>query len=211
MPSLSTSREAVPALPAASNARASNRSAFPGATGTATGTVARHVPTCGVPLESVAAMPLTLKLASPTTSLACTTTASIEPDTRTSGEGDVISTDGGVVSRTITLNVPVATLPVASAAEQLTSVDPMGKRVPDTGTHETVTASPAALVALTTYDTVAPSTLVASATICAGNARLGGAAGPAAASPANMIVWGEPEASLRISRLAAVEPIAAAR
>src|SRR3954467_13772023 len=46
---------------------------------------------------------------------------------------------GGVVSRTITLKVRVATLPAASRAVQVTTVVPSAKSVPDAGEHVTAT------------------------------------------------------------------------
>src|ERR1051326_2431154 len=137
MPSLSTSSVAAAALPAPSSARASNRSAPPGAMGSEIGTVARHVLAWGEPVVRVAATPFTLTAVTPTTSVVCTTMSAVEADSSTSGDGDVISTDGPVVSRTITGNVPDAELPAASVAAQFTNVVPSANPLPDAGTHET--------------------------------------------------------------------------
>ena len=134
MPSLSTRSVRVPALPAVSDARTSKRSTPPGATGSATGTVASHVPACAVPTVRVASTPFTVTAAIPTVSFAWTTTAKVEPDNSASAE-DVICTSGAIVSLTMTLNPALAILPVASVAEQVTAVDPIAKTLPDAGAH----------------------------------------------------------------------------
>ena len=132
------------------------------------GTVARHVPAWAVPLVSVAATPLTITLPTPTTSLAWSTTSAVEPDSSTSGDGDVICTNGAIVSRTITLNPALVTLPAASVAEQVTRVTPIANPLPEGGKQLIGTVPLTTSKALAAYVTTAPKGLVASATTSGG-------------------------------------------
>src|SRR3989442_2906538 len=149
MPSLSTTSCALPLLPPASSARASNRNASPGATGSDTGTVACQVPDCGVPPVRVAGTPLTLSADTPTMSLACMTTDTVAAETCTSVDGDVTCTVGATPSRTITSKLPEAALPAVSVAEQITDVIPIAKPLPATGEQLTPPAPPTVSVAVT--------------------------------------------------------------
>src|SRR5262245_21906936 len=62
---------------------------------------------------------------------------------------------GGVTSRTVTLNPPVATLPAASVAVHTTCVAPTGNADPDGGAHATTGFGSRLSVALAEYVTVA--------------------------------------------------------
>src|SRR5512146_2478712 len=62
---------------------------------------------------------------------------------------------------TVSTNVPVAVLPCASCAEQLTVVGPSGKAEPDGGVHVTGTGPSTRSFALAVYVPIVPVTLVA--------------------------------------------------
>jgi hypothetical protein len=68
------------------------------------------------------------------------TTAPVGPVAAAVIAEDGIVTTGATVSATVTLNPPVATLPAASWAEQLTGEVPIGNADPEGGVHETATA-----------------------------------------------------------------------
>src|SRR5215471_8448354 len=89
MPSLSITNGPPPVLPAASNARTSNVSALPGATGSVTGTVTCHVPEVGDPSVRVAATPLTVTPVTLTASTARTSRSTVDAATSASVDGDV--------------------------------------------------------------------------------------------------------------------------
>src|SRR5205814_560127 len=77
---------------------------------------------------------------------------------------------GGVVSRTVTVNVAEALLPAASCAAHATLVIPIANVVPDAGAH-TVASLPSTLsVAVAANVTAAPFGPVASAVIGPGTA-----------------------------------------
>jgi hypothetical protein len=65
------------------------------------------------------------------------------------GAGEGLDTGGGaVVSTTVTLKVPLAVLPAASVALQLTTVVPKAKRLPEAGAHDGVIGPSTASLAL---------------------------------------------------------------
>ena len=157
---MSTTLPAVPAFPAASAADTPTVSALPGDTGT----VARHVPACGVPPVRVAATPFTITALTPTTSVTCITTSEVAAMSSASGDGDVTVAAGAVVSTTVTWNVAVAELPCVSDVEQLTVVVPSGNVDPDGGVHVTAATGPSTMsVAVgSIHDAGAPSGPLAS-------------------------------------------------
>src|SRR5262249_4039184 len=63
---------------------------------------------------------------------------------------------GGVVSRTVTVKPPVATLPAASCAVQVTAVVPSGDRVPGGGAQLAAPAPAASSVAVPVYGAAVP-------------------------------------------------------
>ncbi len=65
-------------------------------------------------------------------------------------------TTGGVVSATITLNVPVAVFPAMSWALQFTGVVPSGNVAPEAGLQDTATAPSESSSADAVYVTIAP-------------------------------------------------------
>src|SRR2546428_12735496 len=79
-----------------------------------------------------------------------------------------IVTTGAVVSRTVTVNVAVATFPWASVAVQSTRVVPSENMDPDDGLQVAVTGPSTMSVAPTENGTAAPPEPVASATMSAG-------------------------------------------
>ncbi len=85
---------------------------------------------------------------------------------------------GGVVSTTPILNVPMATFPAASLAEQWTVVTPSGKTEPDGGVQTTGTGPSTLSIAVAVKVTVAPPGPVASTTLSAGNVSTGGIVSP---------------------------------
>src|SRR2546422_11690923 len=85
-----------------------------------------------------------------------------------------IVTTGAVVSRTVTVNVAVATFPWASVAVQSTRVVPSENMDPDDGLQVAVTGPSTMSVAPTDNGTVAPPDPVASALMSAGTSSAGG-------------------------------------
>lgn len=83
-------------------------------------------------------------------------------------------TAGRVVSRTVTVKLPEATFPAASAAEQLTTVTPSGKTLPDVRVHVGVTAPPTMSRAVAVKVTALPCGPVASTVMLAGTVTTGG-------------------------------------
>jgi len=83
-------------------------------------------------------------------------------------------TSGAVVSRTVTVNVAVATFPWASVAVQSTRVVPSENMNPDDGLQVAVTGPSTMSVAPTENGTVAPPEPVASAMMSAGTSSDGG-------------------------------------
>src|SRR2546426_4492575 len=83
-------------------------------------------------------------------------------------------TSGAVVSRTVTVNVAVATFPWASVAVQSTRVVPSVNMNPEDGLQVAVTGPSTMSVAPTENGTVAPPEPVASATMSAGIVSDGG-------------------------------------
>jgi hypothetical protein len=85
-------------------------------------------------------------------------------------------TAGAVVSRTVTVKLPVASLPAASLAEQSTIVSPKGKVLPEAGEQVTRTEPSLSSVAegAGSNVTAVPSGPVASTVISAGSERAGG-------------------------------------
>src|SRR5579884_747327 len=81
---------------------------------------------------------------------------------------------GLVVSRTVTMKLPVAVLPAASVAEQLTAVVPKGKVLPEAGEQVTVGLAGFWSMAVAVNVTVAPAALVASTVWLPGRLSVGG-------------------------------------
>ena len=81
---------------------------------------------------------------------------------------------GGVVSPTVMVKTPFATLPVASVAVQFTRFSPIGNTLPEAGVQKTAGLGSAASVAVAANVTAAPVALVASALISAGKLSTGG-------------------------------------
>src|SRR3954449_12041948 len=90
--------------------------------------------------------------------------------------GDSVS-EGGVVSTTVIVNVPVVEAPCASVAVQETVVVPRGKSEPDAGVQANEVIAPISPgepgSAPASYFTSAPCGPVASAVIGAGSLRMG--------------------------------------
>ena len=80
----------------------------------------------------------------------------------------MICTNGAIVSRTITLNPALVTLPAASVAEQVTRVTPIANPLPEGGKQLIGTVPLTTSKALAAYVTTAPKGLVASATTSGG-------------------------------------------
>ena len=81
---------------------------------------------------------------------------------------------GPVVSRTVTVNDPVAVLPAASVAEQLTVVVPSGNVEPEGGVHVTTGFAGFASVAVAVKVVTAPDGPCASTVVFAGRFSVGG-------------------------------------
>ena len=81
---------------------------------------------------------------------------------------------GAVVSRTVTVKLPLRVLPAASLALTFTVVTPSGKVLPLAGVAVAETAPSTKSVALTAKLTTAPVALAASATILDGRVSNGG-------------------------------------
>ena len=81
---------------------------------------------------------------------------------------------GGVVSRTVTVKLPLAVLLWASVAEQFTVVVPRANVLPEAGEQLTATGPSTRSLADAEYETAAPDGPVASAVIFAGSVRVGG-------------------------------------
>src|SRR5258708_32254073 len=79
------------------------------------------------------------------------------------GDAVIETIVGGVVSCTVTVNEPCATLPAASCALHCTVVVPSGKVDPDAGVHVTGTGPSKSSMAVAVNVTTAPEALVASA------------------------------------------------
>ena len=107
-------------------------------------------------------------LDTPTTSEAEAETV-IVPATTAPLDGLDIDAAGAVVSRTVTVKLPVAVFPDKSVAEQLTVLVPIANIDPEVGVHDTLRAPLTKSVALAVNVTVAPDALVASTTLLAGN------------------------------------------
>src|SRR6185436_21063071 len=90
------------------------------------------------------------------------------------GEVVMLTIVGGVVSRTVTVNEPVAVLPWVSVAVQFTVVVPSANVEPLAGVHSTATLPETRSVAVAVNVTAAPLGLVASAVMFAGSVRTGG-------------------------------------
>jgi len=88
-------------------------------------------------------------------------------------DGLVIDTVGTVVSCTFTVKLPVAVLPAASVAEQLTVVVVIPNVEPEAGVHVTGTGPSTLSVAVALYVTAAPNGPVASAVIGEGSVSTG--------------------------------------
>src|SRR5664279_4126980 len=82
-------------------------------------------------------------------------------------------TIGAVVSTTVTVNPPVAVLPVASRAVHSTGVEPSGNAAPDAGLHVTVGFGSTRSVAPAVKVTGAPAGPVASTVTSAGGVTIG--------------------------------------
>ena len=87
--------------------------------------------------------------------------------------GEGTDKEGGVVSRTVTWNDPVAVLPARSVAEQLTVEVPRGKVDPEAGEQAGVSEPSIASVAVAVYVTTAPLGPVASAEMSEGSESTG--------------------------------------
>jgi len=107
-------------------------------------------------------------LDTPTTSEAEAETV-IVPATTAPLDGLDIDAAGAVVSRTVTVKLPVAVFPDKSVAEQLTVLVPIANIDPEVGVHDTLRAPLTKSVALAVNVTVAPDALVASTILLAGN------------------------------------------
>src|SRR5688572_2866982 len=81
---------------------------------------------------------------------------------------------GGVVSTTVTVNVPRPTLPAASLALQVTIVAPSANASPEAGPQLTATGPSTSSIAVARNVTTAPAGPTASAVILAGRLSTGG-------------------------------------
>ncbi len=81
---------------------------------------------------------------------------------------------GGVISRTVTVNVPVAELPRVSEAEQVTVVVPSANVEPEAGEQVTGRERSTRSVAVGVKPAAAPEELVASTVMLDGNVSAGG-------------------------------------
>lgn len=95
------------------------------------------------------------------------------PESSAPLDGLDIDTTGARVSRTVTVNEPVAVLPEESVVEQFTVVVAIGKVDPEAGEHTTLRAPSTRSVAVAVKVTVAPDALVASTTLFAGKESAG--------------------------------------
>src|SRR2546428_2217843 len=133
MPSLSTRTCAVDVLNARSRAEAVICNVWPAADGRFIATSTSQYPDCA----RNAGNPFTVTLPTPTASVASTTTRNGDDGMTSSTVGRMIRTNGGVVSRTVTVNEPWLLLPCASVAVQLTVVVPIGNGKADAGWQST--------------------------------------------------------------------------
>jgi hypothetical protein len=88
--------------------------------------------------------------------------APVGPVASTENEAGTPASAGGVVSTTVIVNEPVAMLPEASVAEQVTVVVPSGNVEPEVGSHSTATGPSTRSEADGLKATAAPAELVAS-------------------------------------------------
>jgi hypothetical protein len=111
-------------------------------------------------------------LETPTASLADAETV-IVPDTVAPLAGVLIEVVGAVVSLTVTVNEPLAVLPLVSETEQLTVVVPSGNVEPEAGVQLTVREPSTRSVAVAVNDTTLPAALVASTVMFGGSVNVG--------------------------------------
>lgn len=91
---------------------------------------------------------------------------------------------------TLTLKLPLASLPAPSSAEQLTVVSPMGKVLPEAGEQLTSTEPSLSSVATASNVIAAPEALVASSVMLAGRLSCGGVVwGTQLSRETNPLLW----------------------
>src|SRR5258708_11324425 len=158
-------------------------------------TVTRKAPVALLPCASVAEQPTEVWPSGNVERETGVQTTLTEPSTRSNAVAVYVTTapggpvasavmsdgsvrDGGVVSTTPILKVPVATFPAASLAKQWTVVTPSGKSEPEGGVQTTGTGPSTSSIAVAVKGTVAPPRPGASTILLADDVSTGGTMSP---------------------------------